>query len=102
MRTRILGLNLFLVAALTLCGALQLAAQTITGDIGGTVTDPTGAVVVGAQVTATNVATGVKSTVMTNQDGIYSVRFLPIGTYKVTIADRGFTTKVTAPFLLET
>jgi hypothetical protein len=101
MRSKKLGLNFFLVVMLTLCSGLRLAAQTITGDIGGTVTDPTGAVVVGAQVTATNVATGVKNTVTTNQDGIYSVRFLPIGTYKVTITDKGFTTKVTAPFLLE-
>ncbi|WP_263378679.1 TonB-dependent receptor [Granulicella paludicola] len=101
MRSKKLVLNLFVVVMLTLCCGLRLSAQTITGDIGGTVTDPTGAVVVGAQVTATNVATGVKNTVTTNNDGIYSVRFLPIGTYKVTITDKGFTTKVTAPFLLE-
>jgi hypothetical protein len=101
MRSKKLVLNLFVVVMLTLCSGLRLSAQTITGDIGGTVTDPTGAVVVGAQVTATNVATGVKNTVTTNNDGIYSVRFLPIGTYKVTITDKGFTTKVTAPFLLE-
>jgi hypothetical protein len=101
MDSRKLGLNLFLAATLTVCSGLRLAAQTITGDIGGTVTDPSGAVLVGAEVTATNISTGVANTVRTNQDGIYSIRFLPIGTYKVAIKESGFTTEVTAPFLLE-
>ena len=49
---------LFLLAMLVLGGALPAFSQKITGDITGTVTDPTGAVVPGAIVTAENVGTG--------------------------------------------
>ena len=49
---------LCLLAMLVLGGALPAFSQKITGDITGTVTDPTGAVVPGAAVTAENVGTG--------------------------------------------
>src|ERR1700710_1974016 len=69
-----------------------LSAQTVTGSVGGTVTDPSGAVVPNAQVTAHNVATGVDTRATTNAAGIYSNRFLPIGQYEVTVTASGFTT----------
>ena len=50
--------------------------QTVTGSITGEVTDPSGAVVVGANVTAENVATAVKTTAQTNAAGVYTIRFL--------------------------
>jgi len=65
-------------------------AQTITGSVTGTVTDSTGAVVSGATVTATNVATGVATPTTTNANGIYNIRFLQIGHYKVTTEANGF------------
>jgi hypothetical protein len=76
-------------------------AQTITGDVNGTVTDPAGAVVVGANVTVTNVDTGVKVASVTNGAGVYSVRFLNIGSYVVTIEKQGFETGTVGPFGLE-
>lgn len=77
------------------------SAQTITGTIRGTVTDPAGAVVPGAHVTATGVATGVKTSTVTNQAGNYNIQFLPIGLYTVTVSAPGFRTTSIAAFQLE-
>jgi len=87
-----------LVAVLCLSSAL---GQTVTGSITGQVSDPSGAVVVGARVTAENTATSVKTTVQTNGSGVYTIRFLPIGTYTVTIEATGFVTQKISPFALE-
>jgi len=75
--------------------------QTVTGAITGVVTDPSGAVVVGASVTAENTATAVKTPTQTNGSGVYTIRFLPIGTYTVTIEAKGFNTQKVNAFTLE-
>ena len=75
--------------------------QTVTGSITGQVTDPSGAVVAGAKVIAENAATSVKTSTETNASGVYTIRFLPIGTYTVTIEGKGFTTQKISPFTLE-
>lgn len=75
--------------------------QTVTGSITGQVTDPSGAVIVGANVTAVNVGTSVKTVTQTNASGAYTIRFLPIGTYTVTVEATGFTTQQVSPFALE-
>src|SRR5258708_18370993 len=75
--------------------------QTVTGAITGQVTHSSGAVVVGAHVTAENPATAVKTPTQTNGSGIYTIRFLPIGSYTVTIEAKGFTTQKVPPFALE-
>jgi hypothetical protein len=64
--------------------------NTSTGAITGIVTDPSGAVVANAQVTAVNVATGDKRTVTTKVNGNFSVPLLPPGTYRVEVAAKGF------------
>ena len=69
---------MILVALLFCCGN-ALEAQTITGSVNGTVTDPTGAVIPNAKVTATNVDTGIETPSTTNSDGIYNIAFLQIG-----------------------
>jgi hypothetical protein len=69
--------------------ALPLVAQS-TGRIGGTVTDPTGAVIPQAVVISTNAGTGAQRTVQTNQDGIFTLPDLPIGAYSVEISKQGF------------
>ena len=76
-------------------------AQTVTGSITGQVTDPSGAVVAGARVTAENVATGVKTAAQTNSYGVYTLRFLPIGTYTVTIEAKGFALQKMEAFPLD-
>jgi hypothetical protein len=80
---------------------LSSVAQTVTGAIRGTITDASGAIVPGANVTATNLATGVGTTAKTNQSGEYSIRFLQIGQYKVSVEAAGFTTANYGPFSLE-
>jgi len=87
-----------LVIVLCLCLA---TGQTVTGAVTGVVTDPSGAVVSGAKVTAENTATSVKTTAKTNEAGVYTIRFLPIGSYTVTIEATGFATQKILPFALE-
>lgn len=71
-----------------------LLAQGERGSLNGTVTDPTGAVVPGAKVTATNVATGVETTGETTEAGVYRLMYLPPGTYRLSVAAPGFRTAV--------
>src|SRR5215212_7228109 len=59
-------------------------AQTSGGSIQGTITDSGGAVVPGATVVATNVATGIETTRQTTNAGLYVITPLPPGEYKVT------------------
>src|ERR1700738_965118 len=88
-------------ALLVSCSCSIAMGQTITGSITGTVSDATGASVVGAKVTATNIDTGVETPTTTNADGVYTLRFLQIGQYKITIAAEGFGPVSIGPFKLE-
>lgn len=83
-----------------ICCGLALG-QTVTGSITGQVSDPSGALVTGATVTAENTATGVRISAKTNSSGVYTIRFLPIGTYTVTVVASGFATEKLGPFALE-
>lgn len=67
----------------------QIRSATITG----TVTDSTGAVVPGAQVVVTNQDTNVATSLVTNDQGLFTAPYLPAGTYAVTVSLAGF-----APF----
>jgi hypothetical protein len=67
-----------------------LRAQQVFGSIFGTVTDPTGAAVNGAQVTITEVNKGTKSIVTTNESGNFSKGQLIPGTYQVSVEAPGF------------
>lgn len=92
----------FLCCLLAACLNLGFAhAQTVTGSITGTVTDPSGAVIPGAHVIAKNVDTSVQSETNTNSDGAYTIRFLPIGNYTVTVQANGFGAQTFPSFALE-
>jgi len=65
-------------------------AQTFRGAINGTVADPSGAVVAGAIVRATNNATGVALSTVTTTDGQFSFQDLPLGSYRITVTASGF------------
>jgi hypothetical protein len=67
-------------------------AQVVTGTIQGTVTDASGAVVSGANVTLANTATGFQRKTISSDIGIYSVPFLPTGAYDVQVEMTGFQT----------
>src|SRR5271156_1344382 len=69
------------------CGRLLAG---VTASISGTVTDPSGAVISGASVTATNVETGVAATLTTNTQGFYSFQSLPLGNYTISVQQSGF------------
>src|ERR1700685_4781328 len=74
---------------LVLLGATGYA-QTFRGAINGTVTDASGAVVTGASVKATNVATAVGITATTTSGGEFAFQDLPLGAYKVEVTATGF------------
>lgn len=65
-------------------------AQSDRAAISGIVTDPSGAVLPGVEVTAANLETGVKTTVTTNSVGLFSVLNLPVGKYSVFLNKQGF------------
>jgi hypothetical protein len=81
---------LALVFALSLA-CISLQAQTAsTSTVTGTVTDPKGGTVPGAKVELLDLATSVKSTVTTADDGHYQFTAVPPGTYKITVTGSGF------------
>jgi len=65
-------------------------AQTFRGAINGTVTDPSGAVVAGADVKATEIATGVVHSTVSTTDGQFAFQDMPLGAYRVTVTVKGF------------
>ncbi len=82
-------------------GVLQPAwSQEVTAAIVGTVTDPSGAPIKGATVTATDADRGTVWTAQTNESGSYNLLRLPISTYDVKVTATGFQTAVEKPFTL--
>lgn len=67
-----------------------VAMQKITGTIRGTVTDPAGGIIVGAEVTVINEETRLSRTTTTGADGGYVVPELPLGIYRVEASFQGF------------
>jgi len=103
---RKLGLNLgwcFVVAlalvVLTFQGTPAFA-QDVTATITGTVTDQSGAPVVGATVTAKSVERGTTFTGPTNEEGLFRITQLPIGNYELRIEKTGFQSAVRPSFNL--
>jgi hypothetical protein len=76
------------------------SAQRITATLRGTVTDATGAVVPGANVTVKGEDTGFTRTTVTNSSGLYSFTELPVGTYSVEVGLTGFKSAVAKGVLL--
>ncbi len=88
---RILKNGLVSLALLVL--SLPCLGQTAsTGALSGTVSDPSGAVVAGAKVTATNESTGETRTTVCAGDGTYRVPLLPPGRYRLEVTSTGFKT----------
>jgi len=81
-----------LVAVVLVFAAGGLMAQTNQGTITGTVTDPQGAVVANAQVTLTQIATGLVMQRSTNRDGLYVFSPVAIGSYSLSATASGFAT----------
>src|SRR5262245_32601574 len=80
--------RLVLLSVVVFAGVAR--AQTTSTEILGTVTDSSGAVVVGAKVSLLRVATGERRETETNSSGGYSFPLIEIGEYSVTAAAPGF------------
>ncbi|MFB3916879.1 MAG: TonB-dependent receptor domain-containing protein [Terriglobales bacterium] len=77
--------NYLILCITILLFSLAASAQRFTGSLRGTVQDPSGAVVSGVTVVATNESTGVASTTTTTSAGEYVFPDLPVGPYTVTV-----------------
>ena len=86
---------------LLLALASTLPAQTFRGTILGTVTDPNGAVVPNATVTAKNVGTAIERTTATDGFGNYTIAELPTGAYEVKVQSSGFQTTTVSGVVVE-
>ena len=87
--------NMLFVLTLVLSASLVVSAQEITGQIRGTVTDSTGAVIPNASVTVTNTDRNqVIRALHTGPAGEYVAPLLPVGTYSVSVTATGFRTNV--------
>jgi hypothetical protein len=93
--------SLVLFFALLACFAGSVWGQQVTAAITGKVTDPSGAAVVNAKITATDVDRGTPWTSTTNGDGAYNIPRVPIGTYDVKVEMQGFQTMTQSHIALE-
>jgi outer membrane receptor protein involved in Fe transport len=75
---------------LTAFTTLTVAAQQITGNIRGTIIDPSGAVVQAATVTAKHLETGLMRSTVTDRSGNYVLVELPVGHYRLEVTAKGF------------
>jgi protocatechuate 3,4-dioxygenase beta subunit len=80
----------FVLLLTSLIASIPLFAQKITGDISGTVTDPSGAAVPNAIVNAVNLGTNEKAAATTNEAGFYRMVNLSPGQYRVSVNASGF------------
>lgn len=91
--------KIFCVAVITFCCRFALGQQTL-GAITGTVTDPSGAVVSGAVVTAVNLATNLAVGAHSKANGSFQIPDLPAGTYRLTVTKDGFKTETHTQILV--
>src|SRR2546425_584543 len=100
MRLKLFGRNMGVVLSavailvISIFSASQAYTQVAGATVSGTVTDPSGAVIPNAQVSITDVATGVTRNVTTGGAGFYTAPNLLPGTYEIRITAPGFSTLV--------
>lgn len=99
-RTHRAALLLLAIVSFLLAGSNAIA-QSVRGAIAGSVSDPTGALIPNADITATNQATGGKSVTHSTAAGVYRFPDLPLGTYTVTVSAPGFQTKTSTGVLVQ-
>jgi len=85
---------------LVFCGAQGVVAQEVTASVVGTVTDPSGAPVAGATVTAKSAERGQTYNSGTNESGLYRISQLPAGSYELRVEKPGFASVAYPAFVL--
>src|SRR5204863_1390444 len=90
-----------LLVLLGLLSPAAVLAQTGAASLTGIVSDQSGGAIPGATVTATNQATNVDYTAISNEAGNYTITAVPVGTYVVKAELTGFKTAATVPVALE-
>jgi hypothetical protein len=88
------GCAISIFLTLLIVFSVPIAAQVAGGTLSGTITDPSDKTIPQAQISITNVATGITTTVMTNSDGFFIAPNLLPGEYQVTVSAKGFATEV--------
>src|SRR5688500_1250772 len=83
-------ITLLIVPAILVFLAGPVSAQRTSGQLTGSVTDPNGAAVVRATVSARQTGTNLQREVTTNEDGLYTLTDLPIGEYRISVKGTGF------------
>jgi hypothetical protein len=86
---------------LFICFIAVTCAQDVTGVINGVVTDPSGAPVLGAKVTATDTDRGTALSTTTNADGFYNLPRVSVGRYEIRVEMQGFVTAVRSGIVLQ-
>ncbi|HEY4364146.1 MAG TPA: carboxypeptidase-like regulatory domain-containing protein [Bryobacteraceae bacterium] len=81
-----------LLLSLLIAAPVSMFGQTAAGTLTGIVTDPSGAVLAGLPVTATNAESGTKILGTTSQTGNYTLPQMPVGRYVITVSQTGFKT----------
>jgi Carboxypeptidase regulatory-like domain len=94
------GKALLAALAILLSGSICGHSQATTSQVNGTVTDTTGAIVIGANVTLTNPATGLTYHAVSDNLGAYHITDLPPGSYTMEVTKAGFATQHIQPFTL--
>jgi hypothetical protein len=85
-----LTVRMALLVALSILLRLNAAWADVGGKITGVVKDQTNAIIAGATVVAVNIATGVKQTTTTDEQGSYAFPVLPVGEYEINVTADGF------------
>jgi len=100
MKHKMRDLLLLIAACLTLAWSIPSVGQVLKGSISGTVADPQGAVVSGAQVKVTNTATGNVLTTTSDSSGLFRFNLIVAGDYKIEVSAPHFTTAVQSNILV--
>ena len=89
------------VLAVVLAIPVAASAQVTTATVVGTISDTGGSAVVGAEVIARNVDTGLTRSVRSGDDGEYRLEFLPVGKYEIEVSYTGFKKSLLSGIVLQ-
>ena len=87
---RLISLRVAIAASLLLSGSFLNAQTTAVAEVSGVVSDSSGKIIVGAEVTMTETSKGVVRTAATDNDGRYVLPNLPVGPYRLEVSSAGF------------